>query len=348
MCGSCRRWFPVAIRSIAEKTAALPDLIDPADHLLDDRWYWYWFPRRKDPETGELLPPAGEWRRNEPLTAAGGAALVDGRRSQPRVSGSRDGAPVPVRLDVLDLLAPVSREGGRPVDSLSVDSWATKVPEVEPGEEVELPVRELRMVPIRDDDSNRIVGEHLEETVRTVVVKERRMVLDHGGRVRMVSAGDQVGQVPVAAVLDQEVRAWIDAGAPGSRFRPVPTVPELCRWLVNRLDWACDYYDPIDEFRITINRLRGVLMAVLDEFDPEPEPCPGVECNRCDQRLLFRRNDGTGDIECQNPSCRKVMTATEFREWAKRQGAYEASQRTTEEVRDLLRPTYRRPADTPV
>lgn len=335
VCGPCRRWLPVALRSIVEKTAELPELVEP-EPLVDGQQYWHWHPRRRDPVTKELLPPEGEWRYRQPLAPVGGAGAVPGERRAPRVSGTRDPA-APVRLDVLDLLAPVVREGGRPVDGLSVDSWATKVPRVEPGAEVELRVRQLRMVPIRDKD-DWIVDERLEENFRTSVVRERRLVLD-----RLVSAGDQVGQVPVAAVLDQEVRAWIDAGAPGARFRPVPTVPVLAHWLLNRLDWACDNYEPIDEFVAVLRRLRGVLMAALDEFDPEPEPCRGVECNRCDQRMLFRRNDGTGDVFCDNPDCAKVFSAKDYAEWVKHLGAYERSQRSSQEVAALLRPTYRPP-----
>lgn len=342
VCGPCRRWLPVGLRSIVEKTAALPELIEP-DVDVDDHVYWFWLPRRKDPDSGELLPPEGEWRRRQPLAPIGGAGAVRGVRKDLRVSGTRD-APVPVRLDVLDLLAPVVREGGRPVDSLSVDTWATKVPQIEPGEEVQVPVRELRMVPVRDRDGW-IVDERLEEYVRTQTVREPRVVFDRHGWVRYVTAGDQVGHVPVAAVLDQEVRAWIDAGSPGSRWRPVPTVPCLAGWLERRLDWACDSYGPIDVFTEQIRRLRGTLMAVLDEFDPEPEPCRGVECNRCDQRMLFRRNDGTGDVDCANPSCMKVYKAAEYTSWVQHLGAYERSQRSPEEVAELLRPTYRPPID---
>lgn len=314
VCGSCQRWLPVGIRSIADKTARLPELIEPEDRNLDDRWFWHWHPLRKDPETGRLLPPDGEWRRAEPLTAVGGAGLVPGERKDPRVSGSRE-APAPLPLDVLDLLGPVVRDGGRPVDAVA-DWW---LPKLEPYGEP---------LPVVDKDGQ---------------------VIGYRRRTHTVWAppGDQTGQVPVAAVLDQEVRAWIDAGAPGSRWRPVPTVDRLAEWLVRRLPWACDRYEPIGGFVATIRHLRGVLMAVLDEFDPEPELCHGVECNRCDKRMLYRRNDGTGDVECAEPSCRKVFRAHEYAEWVRHLGAFEAAERSPAEVADLMRPTYRPPVDTP-
>lgn len=316
VCGPCERWWPILIASIVDKTAELPDLILPEDWAVDDRWFWHWHPRRKDPQTGELLPAEGEWRRAEPLTAVGGAGLVPGQRRGPKVRTTQEGSPTPLRLDVVDLLGPVVRDGGRPVDAVA-DWWLPRV----------VPTGET--VPVVDKDGQ-VIG--WRQPTRTV----------------WAPPDDQTGHIPVAQVLDQEVRAWMDAGAPGSRWRPVPTVPELGRWLTNRVGWACENYGPIDESRIALNRLRGVLMGVLDEFDPEPELCVGVECNRCDKRMLMRRNDGTGDVECAGPNCGKIMTAAEYQEWAKRQGAWEASQRSPEEVRELLRPTYRLPADTPV
>lgn len=369
VCGPCERWLPILIRSIVDKTTELPELILSSDAAVDDRWYWHEFPRRKDPDTGELLPPEGEWRRADPLAATGGAGPVPGRRKDPKVSSTRPGSPAPVRLDVLDLLGPVVRgPDGQPVDGVT----SQMVVKLRAGDKVEHAIRELRMVPVRDKDGW-IVGEELAEHVRTVTVHERVPVPALGrtaplgetehlirhlprnrpfeppfvravlGGVAFVSADDQVGHVPVAQVLDQEARAWLDAGAPGRL--PVPTVAELGDWLLRRLPWAIEHYGPIDEARITLSRLRGTLMAVLDEFDPPPELCVGVECNRCDKRLLYRRHDGTGDVECQ--ACGKILTASDYVEWAKRQGAWEASRRTPQEVANLLRPTYRRPADTP-
>lgn len=342
MCGPCQRWLLVALRSIVDMTAELPDLIVPVDLAVDDRWYWYEFPRRKDKDTGEPLPPEGEWRRADPLSAVGGAALVPGRRKQPRVSGGRDSAPVPVRLDVLDLLGDVARDGGIPVDGVH----DTKVRKVIT-QPVDVKVWEgYGLRPIRDADDN-VIGEELYERLRDTRMLDRRPALSGDGSVLYAAAGDQIGYVPVAAVLDQEMRAWIDAGAPGGRWRPAPTVPNLAEWLTNRLAWACDRYEAIDVTRGTISYLRGVLMSVLDMRDPEPEPCPGVECNRCDQRLLQRRNDGTGDVECMSPSCGKVFSAAQYADWVRHLGAYEASQRTPTEVADMLRPTYRGPDGAP-
>lgn len=289
VCGPCERWWPILIHSIVDKTGQLSDLIVPDD----------WADGMADDPASRALP----------------AGPTPGSHNGPKVRTSREGSPAPLRLEVVDLLGPVVRDGGRPVDSVA-DWWLPKM--VPSGE----------TVPVVDA-AGRVIG--WRQPTRTA----------------WSPPGDQTGHVPVAQVLDQEVRAWMDAGAPGSRWRPIPTVPELGRWLTNRTGWACQQYPAIDESRITLNRLRGTLMAVLDEFDPEPELCVGVECNRCDKRMLYRRNDGTGDVECSNPSCGSILTAEAYREWAKRQGAYEESLRPEEEVRELLRPTYRRPADTP-
>ncbi|MGS2615114.1 hypothetical protein ACVCAH_11395 [Micromonospora sp. LZ34] len=91
--------------------------------------------------------------------------------------------------------------------------------------------------------------------------------------------------------------------------------------------------------------MRGQMMGALGEFDPEAEACEGVPCNRCDLRMLFRRQDGTGDVECQNPDCLKVFTAAQYRDLVAEEAAEERARRDPLEVAKLMRLRPTRTAD---
>ncbi|MBM0235946.1 hypothetical protein JNW88_00390 [Micromonospora sp. ATA32] len=255
----------------------------------------------------------------------------------------RDGeAPAPIDLHIHDLLGDVIRDGGRPID-VTGDNW----------------IPASRLTPVNVNHDRFRVTEWLEEsddgttTIRRegrhvrqrLTVMDRQARRDANGRAVMIPAGDQIGVVPVAQVLDQEVRAWIDAGAPGSRYRPTPTIPHLVDWLDKRLDWACDHYAGIDVFADAVQRVRGQMMGALGEFDVEAEQCEGVPCSRCDLRMLFRRQDGTGDVECQNPDCLKVFTVEQYRDLVAYEAAEERAQRDPTEVAELMRLRPRRTAD---
>ncbi len=125
---------------------------------------------------------------------------------------------------------------------------------------------------------------------------------------------DHVGELPAATILDGWVRSWRDTLHP-SQGLPPASVPELTRWLRIRLDDACDRYPIIDEFADEIRDLRGKLRAQAGETDPKPERCEQVACKRCDMEMMFRRPDGSGDVDCLNPACNAVMRDTEYREW---------------------------------
>lgn len=303
---------------------------------------------RRDPEIGRICEPCRDWqptalasvadkwmdalallipdaepddrefvagrRHHDPVAAHAvlTAGAVPGENANPRVSGSRE--PVaPINLDLHDLLGDVVRDGGRPIDTTG-DNWVPK----------------LTTAPRTLWVDNGAKGK------RKTTVQDRRPALDQQGRRVMVPAGDQVGFVPVAQIIDQEVRAWQDAGAPGSKFRPSPTVPAMVDWLTNRLPWALERYEPIDAFADAIRLVRGRLMSALGEFDPPDEPCVGVQCKRCDKRLLFRVQDGSGEVECKNPDCAKIYKADEYTDWARHLGGYERSLRSPEEIRELL------------
>lgn len=287
---------------------------------------------RRDPEIGRICEPCRDWQpvalasiadkwadalallipqpepddrthingrpHHDPVAATLTAGPTTDAPFDALVSGSRDPA-APLDLDLHDLLGDVVRDGGRPID-VTGDNWVWVMLDTKP----------------------------------------RKVWADNGwrhvGRREVRPAGDQIGQVPVAAILDQEVRAWADAAAPGSKFRPRPDVPVMVRWLTDRLPWAYERYGPIDVFAATVRLVRGRLMSALGEFDPPDQPCVGVQCKRCDKRMLFRVQDGSGEVECKNPDCMKIYGADEYADWSRHLGSYERARRAPEEVRELL------------
>jgi len=125
---------------------------------------------------------------------------------------------------------------------------------------------------------------------------------------------DQTGQPPVAAVLETWTRDWAEHLG---HTRPAPYVAEQVRWLRARLDWAAKTHDAVDEFIAETRNLRHRLTSVLRENDSTPERCHGVACKRCDLLSLYRRTDGSGDVECHNPDCRMIYRPDEYRMWTK-------------------------------
>lgn len=200
-------------------------------------------------------------------------ALQPGQSAAQRVTGSRD-APIPARIDVIDLTAAVRNGSATP---------------------------EAR--------------EHPE---------------------------DQIGHPAVAAILDQWCRDWRDEMA-FAQTLPLPTVPELARWLTDRLDWACDRHPAVDEFATEMRQLRAVLFGTLGLFEPEPEFCNGVVCRGCDRYALYRSQDRYA-AECDE--CGMLYTEDEYREWSALVSAQvrcaECDQRPTKAVRssDGERVTY--------
>jgi hypothetical protein len=227
--------------------------------------------------------PAQLWELSD-LYAVASAALVPGSRASQRVSGSRERG-LPLSAGVMDLLTPVVRLGGRPVDS----TRDTMVPKV----------RAWRTaVDVTLDDG------------RVVVVEQwhREMVTSDGIPV-LVPAGDQagtgvkVGEVlvplkPVAVVLDSWVRDWIELRAM-RETRPQPVVADMRQWLVNRLGWACDHHPAVEEFAGEVTSELFALRAVLNVSRRKirlKEPCPS-----CGMVLVLARDPGGGKVvECQN------------------------------------------------
>jgi len=121
---------------------------------------------------------------------------------------------------------------------------------------------------------------------------------------------DQYGQPSVAAVLDSWARDWHDLLHDPL---PNPTVAALVVWLRARLERAAKSHPAIDEFITETRSLRGRLQAVLHERDPDPELCRGVACRYCDQRTLWRRPDGSRDVDCH--SCGQIYRPDEYHRW---------------------------------
>lgn len=307
VCEPCRRWLPTALASIPRLADDARAVLIPADdshtrrilvchtcgttatYTSDRRYARHTNPDHDNPEhknahagfaEATLISHAGG-----PTTSIAPDMIITGGATEPAT---------PINLHLHDLLADVIRDGGRPIDTTG-DNWVQAI------------TTQPRAIWVDNGHKGK----------RRSVVLDRKPAQDPNGYKVMVPAGDQIGEVPIAQILDQEVRAWIDHGAPGCHWRPTPTITNLIDWLTKRLHWACDNYPAMDEFAATLSRIRGQLMDALGEFDPEAELCDGIRCNRCDLRMLYRRDDGTGDVECQNPDCLKVFSTDEYRDWTR-------------------------------
>lgn len=124
---------------------------------------------------------------------------------------------------------------------------------------------------------------------------------------------DQTGAVPVAELLHSWARWWAETR--NQRETPPDTVPSLVTWLRNRLEWAAEHHPAVADFIGEIRRLRGRLAAAVGEVDPPPERCHGVPCRRCDLLSLYRRPDGSGEVDCHNPDCQAIYHPDEYRQW---------------------------------
>jgi hypothetical protein len=155
---------------------------------------------------------------------------------------------------------------------------------------------------------------------------------------------DQDGILSVATILDCWVRDWREALWPDHSL-PAPTVPELARWLRNRVEDACDQHPAIDEFAAEMKDVRYALRRELGETEaqPETEPYKGVACQKCDLRGVLMRKPGQDYIECKN--CGMLMTGPEYEYWRDRLAGFERSQRRPDEIAEVLRrPVTRRDA----
>ena len=126
---------------------------------------------------------------------------------------------------------------------------------------------------------------------------------------------DQTGHVPVTVVLATWAEDWRDQ-AHGDH--PPSTVPELCGWLADRVDWACREHPAIDAFASDIRGVLGVLYATTGHAKGRPEHKRGVPCPKCDRMVLYR---AAGDdwVECmpQHKGCGHLMSPHEYERWVR-------------------------------
>jgi hypothetical protein len=124
--------------------------------------------------------------------------------------------------------------------------------------------------------------------------------------------GDQTGQIPVAARLDDWVRDWRDT-LDLREGLPVPTVPVLCGWLADRLDKACRRHPAVDEFAADMARLRATLRAVSGDAPARPQRLT-VPCQDCNQLALVRVVAREVRPVCCR-ACGRSWSEDEYAEW---------------------------------
>lgn len=88
---------------------------------------------------------------------------------------------------------------------------------------------------------------------------------------------DQIGDLSVATILDTWARDWASYR---DEYLPDPTVPALCRWLADRLGWACDEHPAIDEFAAEVVALARTVSVVA-----RTDRSQGEKIGRCPQKL---------------------------------------------------------------
>lgn len=177
--------------------------------------------------------------------------------------------------------------------------------------------------------------------------KEPRLPIDvdHAdllGPVRMLMAErgrrgpDEDGFDSVASTLDFWVEDWRSDRQAGEG-RPPATVPDLVRWLRDRLDDAMDHSPPIDEFFHDVRRLHSTLLVALCRFEV-PDYKRGIPCPRCFMLTLVHHN-GSAFIECG--SCPAVLSFAEFDDhvrtsWADHQARRKSTMVKAKALRSLL------------
>lgn len=148
--------------------------------------------------------------------------------------------------------------------------------------------------------------------VLDLTLDARAGALSRQGRELAAKFGDQVGRLSVATVLDGWVRDWCEKRG---EHLPVPTVATLARWLSDRLDWACDHHDAVDEFVADIRSLHGVLRSTTGDVAAPPKKLP-APCNACDHLTLFRHAGDAYPVRCHWDGCGAALTEDEYTRWS--------------------------------
>jgi hypothetical protein len=123
--------------------------------------------------------------------------------------------------------------------------------------------------------------------------------------------GDQIGYVSVRSVLGSWAREWAELRR---ESEPAPIVAAQCRWLGDRIEWACDEHPAVDEFAREFHDVVLALRRANGLTEQQPEPCVGVPCRsvECDLKTLYRI-PGSPYIECA--SCGLLLSEDEYAAW---------------------------------
>jgi hypothetical protein len=229
--------------------------------------------------------------------------LAAGPRDQVAYGGSTNVRERVVELGEAEDLEPLTVDAAAAATSRVAATHAARVLLVDAG-----PVKGLSSAP-------RVAGS------REAPVPVRLNDLDLLGAARVPSLtraykgqlADQVGELPVATVLDGWCRDWSETRRERT---PDPHPARQCGWLADRLDWAFAEHPAVDEFATEIGDLWHVLRRAAGLTIPRAEPVQGVPCRsiECDLKTLVRV-PGSIYVECS--SCGALMTEDELHAWCK-------------------------------
>lgn len=134
--------------------------------------------------------------------------------------------------------------------------------------------------------------------------------------VRSPWPADQIGHLAIATELDFWVVDWAEARGEGRP--PIPSVPVLAGWLVDRLDWAIEDHPALDEFAEKVYGIRGALMGALGLYAAPPKsmeaPCGNPRCDGEGSRTLFQEYPGAR-VQCS--MCTALLSEEEYAEYVR-------------------------------
>lgn len=127
-------------------------------------------------------------------------------------------------------------------------------------------------------------------------------------------AEDQIGHIAVQSELITHAAGW---ASERNEWTPRGTVPELCQWLDERLDWAYDnptvaWDEVADRLRAIARALYGTLSPKRPKLVPLSAPCPQDGC----EGVLSEREDGWVECSADHPRG-GILSAAEYREWSR-------------------------------
>jgi hypothetical protein len=135
---------------------------------------------------------------------------------------------------------------------------------------------------------------------------------------------DQIGTLSVATILWRAVAEWAAALGHAELELPRPTVPIMCAWLRERLDWACEHHPRIADFADELRELQGVLLAANGLIEAPPKLME-ARCPSCGNLGLHQAHD-EAHIECATcPAV--VLSPAEYADYARTLIAAELTRR---------------------